>query len=130
MTTIEIKLDRIYRAAHVDLPAQAETYADMATELAASSAALGAEVSKTGHRLGRDLWRLGEELCVGLRSVTRTMNESARSLHAIAADFAEQDEEAAQWLRSHQRWLEDRPGFDSEPRTPPVPALPEKPDVA
>jgi hypothetical protein len=122
--SIEVRLERIYEAAHVQVPAHAQFMSDRGNAIVSASSTIAAEINKTGHRIGSDVAALAEELVFRIGTVVATMNDSAVALDNIADDFAATDAEAAAFFAEHQNWL-DQHHYDDAPASSPVPTWPE-----
>lgn len=123
--SIELRLSAIYRAAHVDIPAQAALLGKQGTAVSGATSSASGELSKLGHSLATDIFNLGDEIVFRLRQVSSTMNQCATALDEIADDFAAKDGEASSWMDQHRRWLDDN-GYGG---TPDRARLPEQPKV-
>ncbi len=121
--SIELKLSAIYKAAHVDIPAQASLLGKQGTAVSNATSTACGELSKLGHGLSNDIFNLGDEIVFRLRQVAGTMNQCSTALDEIADDFAAKDEEASSWMQKHGRWLDDN-GYGG---TPDRARLPEQP---
>lgn len=121
--TIDIRLDRIYRAAHKDIPAQAAEFSSWGVDISQATATIQKEIAPTGHSIGGQIGVLGEEITFRLRQLTRTLNDCAIALDQIADDFAARDAEAQQFLSNHQKWI-DNHGYQGAPEQAPLPDLP------
>lgn len=119
--SIELRLERIYRAAHVDVPAHAQFMSERGGAIVSASSTIVAQVGTTGHRIGTDIGNLAEALVVAIGTVVSTMNDSAVALDEIADDFAATDAEAAAFFAQHQGWLDSK-GYGGTPSTSPTPA--------
>lgn len=120
-----MKLNAIYRAAHVSIPAQAKHLALQGSGVTSGVDEAAAQLSLLGHGLARNLSTLGEEVAVRLRQITNTLNECSQALDQIADDFAARDAEAAAWLRQHSQWIQQH-GYGGEPDRVRPPELPKE----
>lgn len=123
--TIEVKFSSIYAAAHDHLPAQATDFAHHADLLGGAVGPAASQAQAAGaYGLSSSITTLGEELFYRLRVMVSTLNESALALDRIADDFAETDQAAVDWIKEHQSWLQDQPGYHASPDVPALPTLP------
>lgn len=121
--TIDIRIDRIYRAAHKQIPAQAAEFSKWGVDIAHATATIQKEIAPTGHAIGGQIGALGEEITFRLRQLTRTLNDCAVALDQIADDFSARDAEAQAFLAGHAKWLETN-GYEGTPDQAPLPDLP------
>jgi len=118
--SIEVRLERIYQAAHVDVPAHAQFMSERGGAIVSASSTIVAQVATIGHRIGTDIGNLAEALTINIGTVVATMNDSAVALDEIADDFAATDADAAAFFAQHQGWLDSK-GYGGTPPTSPTP---------
>jgi len=124
MTTIDVKIRRLYAAAHDHLPGQAEEFSGIGSDISTSTETIVAQLRSTTHPIAGPIGTLGEELVVRLRTVTKTLNESAVALDKVADDFVATDDDAAAWFAQHRKELKDA-DYTGTPESARPPALPE-----
>lgn len=118
--TIEVQLSTLYRTSHYVLPSRATRFSRRAQEISDAIGPVTEQLALAGnHPVSGDLADLSVELFVHLRSVMRTLNDSAVAIDAIADDLVAVDDAAAAWFASQDHYGED-PDLAPEPTTPEV----------
>ncbi len=120
MTEIAMKMETIYHAAHVALPEKATAFADRAGVVTDAIEPVLAQVALAGnHPIAGELGTLSVEVFAHLRSLVRTINDSALALDLIADDFVRTNDEARALFEHQQQYL-DGPDLPVEPTAPVV----------
>src|SRR6478609_7311117 len=120
MTVIEMKMGATYQAAHDVLPAKAADFSARADATSGAIDRIAAPRALAGnHPAAGDLADLSVEPATHLRSVVRTVNDSATALDEIADDFVAVDADAEAWFAQHQQYVGD-PELAPEPTAPEV----------
>ncbi|MBS42426.1 MAG: hypothetical protein CMH83_04515 [Nocardioides sp.] len=120
MSVIDVKMQAIYQASHVELPARASSFAGHAGDITAAVEPVVAEVALAGnHPIGADLADVAVEVFAHLRELVRTFNDCAVGLDRMADDLVAVDGEAGAWFAVHQEYVGDVP-VASEPAAPEV----------